>query len=249
MPSRLCALSVLSLLFMPSSGFAAKEATRWLADPSQGPRIGRVERGLPPLTLPDGQMVHMDVEEWMRLFKIPGASVAVFDNFQLVWSKAYGVKEAGKAEPVTLDTTFQAGSISKPVTAMAVMHFVQQGRFSLDDNINNLLVSWKVPDNEFTVREKVTLRRLLSHSAGLTVHGFGGYAVGAPIPSLVQVLDGEKPANSRPVRVDRVPGSKFNYSGGGTTVVQLMLIDQLKKPFPQLMAETVLEPLGLRHSS
>ena len=95
----------------------------------------------------------------------------------------------------------------------------------------------------------VTLRRLLSHNAGTTVHGFPGYAVGAPVPTVVQVLDGEPPANTAPVRVDLVPGSKVRYSGGGTTIVQLMMTDQLKKPFPEIMAETVLGPLGMTHSS
>ena len=112
------------------------------------------------------------------------------------------MKQAGGAEPVTLDTLFQAGSISKPVTAMAALHFVAAGKWTLDENINNKPISWRVPENEFTTKEKVTLRRLLSHSAGTTVHGFPGYAVNQDLPTLVQMLEGQKPANTAPVHVE-----------------------------------------------
>ena len=150
---------------------------------------------------------------------------------------------------MTLDTLFQAGSISKPVTAMAALRLVEAGRWSLDDPINDRLVSWKLPANDLQKDQHVTLRRLLSHNAGTTVHGFPGYAVGAPVPTVVQVLDGEPPANTAPGPRGLVPGSKVRYSGGGTTIVQLMMTDQLKKPFPEIMAETVLGPLGMTHSS
>lgn len=224
-------------------------ATVWLATPGDAERITRVEASLPTVPISTGDPIALDIEGWMRAYRVPGISVAVFDGFRVVWAKAYGVKETGKPEPVTLDTLFQAGSISKPVAAMAAMHYVERGRFSLDEDINAKLTSWKVPENEFTRTEKVTLRRLLSHSAGLTVHGFPGYAVTAPVPTIVQVLDGATPANTAPVRVDMVPGTKFRYSGGGTTVVQLALVDQLGKPFPQIMDDTVLAPLGLKNST
>jgi CubicO group peptidase (beta-lactamase class C family) len=220
-----------------------------VAHPSELSRIARVETKIPAVAIEQEAPVAMTLEQWMKLFKIPGLSVAVFDKGQIVWAKAYGMKAAGGADPVTIDTLFQAGSISKPVGAMAVLHFVEAGRFSLDENINDKLTSWKLPDNEFTTEQKATLRRLLSHSAGTTVHGFPGYAVGDEIPTLPQVLDGEKPANTAPVRVDIVPGTKTRYSGGGTTIVQLMMVDQLKKPFPDIMKETVIDPIGLKDST
>ena len=123
----------------------------------------------------------------------------MFDQRQLVWAKAYGVRQAGQPDVVTLETLFQAGSISKPVSAMAALHFVEAGRWGLDEAINDRLVSWKLPVNDFQKDQPVTLRRLLSHSAGTTVHGFPGYAVGAPVPTVVQVLNGEPPANTAPV--------------------------------------------------
>jgi CubicO group peptidase (beta-lactamase class C family) len=238
---------LVTVLGLPVQAAPSNDSTHWLADESQAERIRRVERGLPAVALPDGQKLQLDLAQWMEFFKIPGMSVAVFDNFHLVWMKAYGVREVGSSRPVTLDTTFQAGSISKPLTAMAVMHYVQAGKLSLDANVNDQLRSWKVPENEFTAREKVTLRRLLSHSAGTNV--FRGYVVGEPVPTTLQVLNGEKPATTPPVRVEMVPGTRFEYSGGGITVVQLLLVDSFKKPFPQLMDETVIHPLGLKHSS
>lgn len=115
--------------------------------------------------------------------------------------------------------------------------------------MNDELKSWRIPDNEFTKDQKVTLRRILSHSAGLTVHGFPGYAVGAPIPTLVQIFNGEPPANTKPVRVDTVPGTKFIYSGGGITIEQQLLIDVTGKPFPQFMREAVLDKIGMTDST
>jgi CubicO group peptidase (beta-lactamase class C family) len=223
-------------------------ATVWVATPEEEARLTRVEASVPGLEAGD-RVRPMDVAAWMALYDTPGLSVAVFDGFKLVWAKAYGVTAAGARDRVTLDTLFQAGSISKPVTAIAVLQLVERGTLSLDADINTVLRSWKVPDNEHTATEKVTLRRILSHHAGLTVHGFPGYAVDQPVPTLVQVLDGAPPANTAPVRVDLVPGTKFRYSGGGTTVAQLALQDVLGRPFPRIMDEAVIRPLGLRNST
>ncbi len=115
---------------------------------------------------------------------------------------------------------------------MVAMKKVEQGKISLDEPINNKLVSWKLPENDFTAKKKVTLRNLLSHTAGTTVHGFPGYAVDEKIPTLQQVLDGATPANTAAVRVDFEPGSKFRYSGGGTTISQVAIMDIEKKPYP-----------------
>lgn len=228
---------------------SAKAATEWLADPTHAAKIAAAERELVAVVPGEPEPLRLTLQRWMELYKIPGVSVAVFDQQKLVWAKGYGVRQAGGSDLVTLETLFQAGSISKPVTAMAALHFVEKGRWSLDEPINDRLVSWKVPANDLQKDQKVTLRRLLSHNAGTTVHGFPGYAVGAPVPTVVQVLNGESPANTAPVRVDLVPGSKVRYSGGGTTIVQLMMVDQLKKPFPTIMAETVLRPLAMDHST
>ena len=135
------------------------------------------------------------------------------------------------------------------MTAAGALYLVEHGKLSLDEDVNQELTTWKVPDNEFTATQKVTLRRLLSHSAGTTVHGFPGYAVGEPIPTLVQILNGEKPANTAPVRVDLVPGTKERYSGGGVTIEQLLIMDVTGKPFPQFMQQAVLGPIGMTNST
>ncbi len=247
-----CATVVLAscaALALLTAADTRKPATEWLARPSEAARVARVEAGLAPLTVPGEAPIRLSIPQLMEMYKVPGLSIAVFDKHALVWAKGYGVTQAGGSEPVTVDTLFQAASISKAVTALATMRYVEQGKWSLDENINERLVSWKVPDNTFTKEQKVTLRRLLSHSAGLTVHGFPGYAVTEPLPTVRQILDGEKPANTAPVRVDLVPGTRTRYSGGGTTVVQQMMVDQLQKPFPHIMREAVLEPLGLKHST
>jgi CubicO group peptidase (beta-lactamase class C family) len=210
--------------------------------------IKRVEQGLLPSVLIKGDPA-FSLEERMKLYKVPGLSIAVIKDFKIEWARAYGVKDVETNEPVTTETLFQAGSISKSVNAMIAMKKVEQGKISLDENINNKLTTWKLPDNELTARKKVTLRNLLSHTAGTTVHGFPGYAVNEKIPTLPQVLDGVAPANTAAVRVDLAPGTQFRYSGGGTTIAQLAIMDIEKKPFPDIARETVLGPLGMTNST
>jgi len=181
---------------------------------------------------------------------IAGLSLAVVQDGKIVKAQGYGFADKEAKIPVTPATLFQAGSISKSVAAAAMLHLVQEGKLSLDTDVNTELRTWKVPENEFTKKEKVTLRRLLSHSAGLTIHGFGGYATNAPIPTLVQVLDGVKPpANSSPVRVNIIPGTKWRYSGGGYCVAQQLAIDVTDRAFPEFMRDTVLTPFGMTNST
>jgi CubicO group peptidase (beta-lactamase class C family) len=151
---------------------------------------------------------------------IPGLSLAIIQDGKILKAQSYGFIDKDGKVPVTTNTLFQAGSVSKSVAAMGALYLVEQNKLLLDENVNVKLKSWKVPDNEFTNDKKVTLRGILSHTTGLTVHGFPGYAVGAKIPSVVQILDGTAPANTPPVRVDFIPGSRWRYSGGGYTVMQ-----------------------------
>ncbi len=213
-------------------------------------RIQSVEKGLPPLALSRNEPpLQLTLAKLMELYKIPGMSVAVIDNFKIAWARGYGVTEAGTSNPVTPHTLFQAGSVSKPVAAIGALSLVEQGKLLLDQDVNEKLTSWKVPENEFTRDQKVTLRRILSHSGGLTVHFFPGHRVNDPIPTLIQILNGEPPSNTAPVRVDFVPGSKWRYSGGGTLIEQQLMIDVTGKPFPQIMQEFVFDKIGMRNSS
>jgi CubicO group peptidase (beta-lactamase class C family) len=236
-------LIVFVALLTLSVAIQAEDESR-LAD-----QIQRVENGIEPIQLSDNEPpVQLNIEKLMQLYRAPGVSVAVIDDFKIAWAKGYGVTEAGGSAPVTVHTLFQAASISKPVAATGSLWLVEHGKLSLDENVNLKLKSWQVPENEFTKDQKVTLRRLVSHSAGMSVHGFPGYEVGAPIPTLVQVLNGEPPANTAPVRVERVPGTKYDYSGGGITVEQLLVQDVTGEPFPQFMRDTVLDKIGMSDS-
>jgi len=240
------AVFILVLLFA-----AATSAGIQTPDPmSPEARMARVEKGLLPGILIAGRPVETaSIADRMAALKIPGASVAVINDDRIEWVRGYGVVEAGSDTPVTPETLFQAASISKSVAAMAALRLVEQGRLDLDEDVNTRLTSWKVPENEFTLTEKVTLKRLLSHTAGLTVHGFGGYAAGAAVPTLVQILDGVAPANSAAVSADVVPGRLWRYSGGGFTVMQLLMSDVTGTPFSDLLAELVLLPVGMADST
>lgn len=212
-------------------------------------KIQTVENHLMPAVVIQGRpQPPLNLADRMVRYHVPGISVAVIHDTAVEWAQGYGVVEEGGA-PVTPETRFQAASISKPVTALASLHQVQAGALDLDTDVNEALRSWQVPGNEHTHEHPVTLRGLLSHTAGLTVHGFKGYTAGDEIPSLQQILDGAPPANSDPIRVDQVPGSKSRYSGGGYVVLQQLLQDVAGRPFPELMRATVLDPLGMEHST
>ena len=162
-------------------------------DSDHGARLQRVEQNAVELpSVPGKAPIRLSLAELMKIYNVPGLTLAVIENYKIVDTKAYGVIAPGSTTPVTTRTLFQAGSISKPVAATGALSLVEQGKLSLDENVNDKLKSWKVPDNEFTATQKVTLRRLMSHTAGLTVHGFPGYDVDAPVPTLVQIFNGEK---------------------------------------------------------
>lgn len=213
-------------------------------------RLARIESGL----LPPAQIAGVKSEPWtiaarMAFYRVPGVSVAVINGGAIEWARGYGVARAGDDAPVTPDTLFQAASISKPVTAAAALALVEAGQLTLDTDVNEKLTSWKIPAAPVAAGRPVTLRELLSHTAGVTVQGFAGYPAGAPRPTLLQVLDGAPPANSAPIRVDLPPGTKWRYAGGGYCVVQQLLIDVSGETFPAFMREHVLVPTGMNAST
>ncbi len=187
------------------------------------------------------------LEDRMRHYHTPGCSIAVVKDGKIDWAASFGVKRASAGEPVTPQTLFQAGSVSKPTFALAVMRLYEQGVLDIDADVNTYLKSWKVPPFE-GMEPRITLRQILGHVAGLTVNGFLGYLQTQPIPTLPQVLDGAEPANSPAVRVDILPGTQFRYSGGGTTVAQLAVEDLLGRPLSEVMDELVLRPVGMGQS-
>jgi CubicO group peptidase (beta-lactamase class C family) len=235
------------LLLFSAAGAEAKTRPLSAADKAH---IAAVENGLLPAVIIKGRpSPAASLSERMRQLRVPGVSIAFFDHGRIVWAKGYGMADVASGRPVTPETLFEAGSISKPVTAMAALRLVEAGKLELDRDVNTRLQAWHVPENAFTAQQKVTLRRLLSHGAGLTVHGFPGYAQGQPLPSVPQILNGAAPANTPAVVVDAVPGTRFSYSGGGYVVTQLMMTEATGKPFPAIVRSEVLTPLGMTHST
>ena len=213
-------------------------------------RVTRVENSLVGAVVVKGRPLKVSkLDDRMRDLKVPAVSVAVFQFGQIEWTRAWGFADVEARRKASADTRFQAASISKPVAAVAALALVSRGRLALDENVNKYLKTWKVPDNQFTTTDKVTLRRLLTHSAGTTVSGFRGYSSRAEIPTLLQVLNGTKPANSAAVVVDIPVGSRWRYSGGGFSIVQQIIENDTGKPFAQAARELVLEPFGMKHST
>jgi CubicO group peptidase (beta-lactamase class C family) len=185
----------------------------------------------------------------MKRYRINGVSIAVVHNYQVEWARGYGFADVSENRQVTEQTLFQAASISKSLNSLGVLKLVQDKRLDLNSDINKYLVAWKFPYDEKSNNKQITLTNLLSHTGGLTIHGFPGYAKGEPLPSLPQILDGKKPANTEAVRSASEPGKSFSYSGGGTTITQLIVMDVTQEPYDAYMQKNVLEPLGMTASS
>ncbi|TSE05853.1 serine hydrolase [Aquimarina algiphila] len=236
---------ILFLFWAPCFFISCSTPTKTTPPPDY---IKMVETGL-------GHPVHIEgdstwtIEERMEHYGVPGVSIAVIKDYKIEWVKSYGIVDKENAKPVTSQTLFQAGSISKPVAAYGALRMVEQNKINLDEDVNIYLQSWKLPDSEFTKDKKVALKHLLNHSGGVTVHGFLGYSPDLPVPTVVQVLNGAPPANSAPIFVDKVPEKSFRYSGGGYTIMQQMMMDVEGKSFPSLMNDLVLQPLNMNNST
>lgn len=219
-------------------------------DPLILEKIKRVENGLIPAIGVEGiPIAQENLMKAMKEKRIPAVSIAVINEGQIEWTKAYGVLSSNSNKEVNSQTCFQAGSVTKPVAAFAILSLVNQGILDLDEDVNEKLTSWKIPNNEFTLVNKVTLRHLLSHTSGLSVIGFDGYTKNEPVPTITQTLDGLKPANNPPVRVEFIPGSKMSYSGGAYNVAQQLVEDVAKIPFSKFMKNALLSPLKMSNST
>jgi CubicO group peptidase (beta-lactamase class C family) len=190
-----------------------------------------------------------NLEERMKIFNINGLSIAVVHNYKVEWARGYGLADVAENRPVTEKTLFQAASISKSLNSVGVLKLVQEKKLDLSSDINKYLVSWKFPYDEKSNNKQISLSNLLSHTAGLTIHGFPGYAKGDTLPTLPQILDGQKPANTQAVRSSEEPGKRVNYSGGGITISQMIVMDVTHQPYEVFMQKNVLDPLGMTSSS
>lgn len=211
-------------------------------------RIEGIENSvMPSLQITGREVPTYNIDERLEELGIPGLSVAFAVDGEIQWARAYGMADVAEGRKMTPDTMLLAGSISKPVAALRALQMVEAGTFDLDENINSYLTSWQVADNEFTEIEKVNLRRILNHTAGLTVWGFPGYDKGDEIPSTVDVLDGK--GNTDAVTVYKTPGEGWQYSGGGYTIMQLAITDNQSEGFVQSLQTHVLDPLGMQKST
>jgi len=188
------------------------------------------------------------IEDRMRFYNVKGLSIAVVHNYKIEWAKGYGWADSAERRPVTTETLFEPGSISKSINAVGILRLAQRKKIDLYKDINDYLVSWKFPYDSVSKNKKITLADLLSHTAGLSQHGFPGYYRGDTFPTVPEILDGKKPANTKPVRSLFVPGLKFEYSGGGTMVSQLIVMDKSEQQYDAYMSEHVFVPIGMSNS-
>ena len=216
--------------------------------PSINYRIKQVENNLSPGIIYGDTIPRLNIQKQMAAYKVNGLSIAVIKDYKIEWARGYGWADVKEKRPVTANTRFQAASISKSINSLALLKLVEQGKINLEADINDYLKTWKFPYDSLSNGKKINLANLLSHTAGLSVHGFGGYTPGDSIPTLVQILNGTRPSNSPAVRSLFEPSKKLEYSGGGTTISQLILMDITSKRYEDYLQKEVLQPLGMTNS-
>jgi CubicO group peptidase (beta-lactamase class C family) len=211
-------------------------------------KIAQVEKNLSGWVQITDSALQYNLTARMSFYKVNGLSIAVIHNYQLEWARGYGLADLSESRPVTTQTLFQAASISKSLNAVGILKLVQEGRLSLNDDINRYFKTFRFTTDSIASNRKITIGNLLSHTAGLTVHGFSGYEAGDSIPTIVQVLRGQRPANNEPVKSQYAPGLKVEYSGGGIAISQLIVDDVTHEPYDRYQWNNVLEPLGMARS-
>lgn len=244
-------LLILSIVMIPCT--VQKEGSR------VEQRIQRIENSLVEVNMQNPLEIfqadrsqsekEMNLSQRMKELGVPGVSLAVINDHEIEWSKAYGVREIGSDKLVNTETLFEAASTTKWLASVIVLRLAEQGRLNLDEDVNHTLKTWKIPENEFTKEQKVTLRLLLTHQSGLNRPEGGFDWEERSTPSLIQVLNGESPAINKAAAVEYVPGTKHQYSNIGYLVIQLLLEEVLEKPFSQIAQEILFEPLGMKNST
>lgn len=234
-------------LFILSGVFSSSAQTKKYSEEIEK-RIKEVENNLASWVKIEGTP-SWTLDDKMKFYHANGVSIAVINNYKIEWVKGYGLADSSEQKPVTPATLFEAGSVSKSLNSLGVLKLVEAGKLELGADINDYLQSWKFPYDSLSKGKKITIAHLLSHTAGINVHGFYGYERGDTIPTLVQILNGEKPANSVPIKSQFEPGLRFDYSGGGTMISQLIIQDVTGQPYDKFMRDSILKPLGMDNSS
>ena len=236
---RLC-LSLLGILFIVNAAAQTSGTSKT--------RMFQVENSLAPDVIFGDTMVKLNLQKQMDAYKTKGVSIAVIKDYKIDWANGYGWADAEEKRPVTPVTRFQAASISKSLNSLALLKLVQQGKIDLETDINHYLKTWKFSYDSLSNNKKINLANLLSHTAGLSVHGFAGYTPGDSIPSVSEILNGDRPANSAAVRSMFEPSKKLQYSGGGTTITQVLLTDVTGMRYEDFLMNEVLQPIGMTNS-
>ena len=239
--TNLCLTIVSALAMEVALGSAARAAE------ADRPRykndlIDRSERGNPKAR-------RWTVQQRLDVYKVPGVAVAVIKNGRVVITEGFGTKLAGTREPIDGDTVFSVGSVSKMANAALILRLVDAGRLDLDRDVNAYLKRWKVAESDYTKKQKVTLRAILSHTAGFNVHGFADFSPNEKLPTLLQTLNGQSPAKHEPIAVIQTPGTQMRYSGGGTTVSQLIVEEVTGMAYPVAAKAFVFDPLKMTRST
>ena len=232
------AIILISNLFFPASGLSEKPVSDQIAD---------IEKGLLPVNLFEGEQA-FEIHDRMKFYKVPGLSITVIKDFKILWTKTYGVADLKLQIPVTDKTLFNIGSLSKGVAALTALSLIHQGKFKLDDDVNKLMTSWKIPENKFTKNAVVTPALLMNHSAG-AMHHFGVGYFRSSFPTITQVLKGEPPAKHRPTIIDQIPGTRFQYSNPGYAILQQIIEDVTGKPIYTVAQENIITKLGMTRTT
>ena len=212
-------------------------------------KIHEVENNLSGWVQVEGEPNHWSLADRMKYHHNYGLSIAVVHNYKIEWARGYGLADSAENRPVTIETLFQAASISKSLNGVGVLKLVQEKKINLDEDVNHYLMSWKLPASDSAKGKKITVYNLLNHTAGLNVHGFPGYSTTETLPSVIQILDGKKPANTVAIRSVFEPGLRSEYSGGGITISQLIITDVTGRAYDEFEWNEVLKPLGMTNSS
>lgn len=239
---------IILLFFCTSVSFLYGQSSKKYSTEIQS-KVKQVENNLSGWVQIENNPQMWTLEERMKFYHANGVSIAVIKDYKIEWAKGYGWADSLEQKPVTTETLFQAGSNSKSLNAVGVLKLVQDGKLNLNADINTYLKTWKFPYDSLSKGKKITIANLLSHTGGISVHGFYGYKKGEEIPTIKQILNGQKPANSEAIRSMHEPSIKYEYSGGGTTISQLIIQDVTGKPYDEYMWENVLKPMGMTNSS
>ena len=246
--------SIRSFMNLSKTGFMALVCSSLLAVANaqqSNVKIQQVEQHLTPtvdFVFADSAKQQYTLSERMSYYGVPSVSIAVIDNGKVAWTKAYGLADVSTGRKVDANTLYQAASLSKTVNAALILKLVQQGKLALDQDVRAYLKTWTFPDSDLSRGRPITLRALLSHTAGINLHGFRGYDRQATLPGINAILNGQSPATNEAVKAVLTPGTKQEYSGGGILISQKVVEDQISPDYPALINRVVFKPLKMTRS-